>query len=118
MYSLDFRKHVLQVGEAEGLSIRQLAARFKIGFRSIVNWRKKLEPSLKRNKPAISIDMEALKEDIKRYPDAYVYERAKRLNASPSGIAWALKRLKVTRKKKPFSPKSEPRKTVYVLPTH
>ena len=38
-----------------------------------MNWRNKLEPSLKRNEPPISIDMEALKEDIKRYPDAYVY---------------------------------------------
>ena len=117
MYSLDFRKHVLKVGKEEDLSIRQLAARFKIGFRSIVNWRNKLEPSYTRNKTATSIDMEALKEDIKHYPDAYVYERAKRLNASPSGIAWALRRLKVTRKK-PFSPQSQSRKTVYVLPKH
>ena len=118
MYSLDFRKQVLKIGKAEGLSIRQIGKRFGISFNSVMNWKKHLFPKLKRNKPATKIDMEGLRQDIEAYPDAYMYERAQRLNASPSGIAWALKRLGVTRKKKPFSSQSESRKTVYVLPKH
>ncbi len=33
-------------------------------------------PKMKRNKPASKIDMEVLREDIRSYPDAYLYERA------------------------------------------
>ena len=40
--------------------------------------------------------MEALKQDIETYPDAYQFERAKRLGVSSGGIFHALKRLKVT----------------------
>ncbi|SFI79179.1 IS630 transposase-related protein, partial [Nitrosomonas sp. Nm34] len=45
--------------------------------------------------------MEILAQDVKNYPDAYQYERAKRLGVSKQGINHALKRLSVTYKKKP-----------------
>lgn len=40
------------------------------------------------------IDMEALKKDVKAYPEDYQWERARRFGVSRSGIDWALKRLK------------------------
>ncbi|MFI0436101.1 MAG: IS630 transposase-related protein [Parachlamydiaceae bacterium] len=43
-------------------------------------------------------------EDVKKYPDAYMYERAQRLCVSSAGIRFALKRLNITHKKKPRSP--------------
>jgi transposase len=101
MYSLDFRKHVLKVGAKEGLSIRGLAQRFGIGFRTIVNWKKRLDPILKRNRTPTKINIEALKQDVETYPDAYGYERAKRLNVSKSCIHYTLKKIGVTYKKKP-----------------
>ena len=52
--------------------------------------------SLNPTQPATKIDMEALKQDIETYPDAYQFERAKRLGVSSGGIFHALKRLKVT----------------------
>ena len=45
--------------------------------------------------------MEALKQDVETYPDAYQYERAQRLGVSQRGIGYALKRLAMSRKKKP-----------------
>ena len=48
MYDIRFRKKVLEIREKEGLSIRAVAERFGISFRSIVNWLKNLEPKLKR----------------------------------------------------------------------
>lgn len=100
MYSLDFRKHVLKVGEREGLSIRKLAKRFSISSSTLINWRRRLAPKTKRHKPALKIDMEALKKDIDQYPDAYQYERAERFGVSKSGIWHAMKRLGVSYKKK------------------
>ncbi|MEM6339073.1 MAG: IS630 transposase-related protein [Pseudomonadota bacterium] len=42
-------------------------------------WKKEITPKLTRNKRPIKINDEALKKDIKEYPDAYSYERARRL---------------------------------------
>ena len=53
--------------------------------------------------------MDALKEDINRYPDAYHYERASRLQVSKTGIYWAMKRLGVSYKKNADSSESRRR---------
>ena len=99
-YSLDFRKKVLAVKERESLSFEDVALRFGIGSKNTVfRWTKQLEPCKTRNKPATKINMDALDDDVKQYPDAYQYERAQRLNVSESCVQAALKRLKVTHKK-------------------
>ena len=54
--------------------------------------------------------MEALKVDITKYPDSYHYERARRLGVGIRTVGDALKRLKVTYKKKPNSSESERRR--------
>ncbi len=116
MYSLDFRKRVLALGKKEDLSIRKLGERFGIASRTIVNWKQRLEPTVKRNKPPTKINHEALLKDVEQYPDAYGYERAARLGVSKSCIRWALKRLKITYKKNPQTSQSGRRKAIYVLP--
>ena len=52
-----------------------------------------------RNKAPTKIPDDALIEDVKRYPDDYNYERARRLNCSKTGIFNALKRLGISQKK-------------------
>ena len=106
MYSICFRKQVLSIRDKEKLSINEVAKRFGIASRSVVSWLQRLEPKTKRNKPATKIDMEALIEDVKEYPDGYLYERASRLKASITGIHAALKRINVTYKKNSKSSKS------------
>jgi transposase len=115
-YSIDYRRKVLKVKEEEQLTFKQAASRFCVGTDSIVRWSKKLEAQRTRNKPATKINMEALKQDIETYPDAYQYERAQRLNVSPNCVHFALKRLHVTYKKKLAPPKGSSRKAVYLLP--
>jgi transposase len=95
-YSIDFRKKVLKLKAEENLSYEATAERFKIGKTTLVRWHTKLEPQLTRNKPATKINMEALKQDVEKYPDAYQYERANRLGVSQKGIFEALKRLGAT----------------------
>jgi transposase len=115
-YSLDFRKKVLQIREAEGLSLKEVSVRFGIGVTTVFRWTKNLEPCVTRAKPATKIDMEALKRDIEEHPDAYQYERAQRFGVTQTGIWHALRRLKVTYKKNPDASKSGPRKATCVLP--
>ncbi len=94
--------------------MEQVAQRFGISKQTVYNWTKRLIPCETRNKPATKIDMQALAEDVKKYPDAYQFERAKRLNVSVRGIGYALRRLGVTYKKKSQSSQSLPRKTAYL----
>ena len=115
-YSIDYRRKVLKVKEAEDLTFMEASTRFGVGINSIVRWSKKLEPQRTRDKPATKINMEALKQDVEAYPDAYQYERAQRLNVSPNCVHFALKRLHVTYKKKLTPPQGSSRKAVYLLP--
>ena len=96
MYSLTFRRHLLKIGEKEGLSIRGMASRFAIASRTIVNWKRKLEPVLKRKRKPFKLNEEAFLKDVKDYPDAYGYERGARLKVSTSCIRYHLKRLKIS----------------------
>lgn len=99
-YPLKFRQHVLSVQKEEGLTYAQTAQRFKIGLASLVRWARQIEPATTRHKPAVKIDMQALAEDVRQYPDAYQKERALRLGVSKNGICQALRRLGLTRKKR------------------
>lgn len=113
-YSLDFRKKVLEVREKEGLSITSVANRFGIGRATVFRWTERIQPVLKRNKPATKLNMDELKQDIKKYPDAYLLERAKRLSVSKSCIFSALKRLNLTYKKNSKTSQSRRRKAQLV----
>ncbi len=95
-YSSDFRRKVLSVREREGLTIAEVASRFCVGEASVVRWLKHPDPKSTRNKPATKIDMEALARDVLEHPDAYQYERAKRLGVSEKGIGHALRRMGVS----------------------
>jgi transposase len=115
-YSLDFRRKVLAVREKEQLSLAKVSKRFGLGLNTVMRWTKNITAKNKRNKPSLKIDMEALKHDIQKYPDAYQYERAKRLNVSKAAIWYALKRLRVSYKKNSTAPQGSSRKTLYILP--
>ena len=114
-YSLDMRKQVLKVRREECLSMAKVAKRFGLSLASVMRWSKTLEPVTKRKKTATKIDMEALKRDVEKYPDAYLKERAERLYVSHNCVWHALKRLNVTYKKNSQSSKGSPRKTLCFL---
>lgn len=101
-YSIDFRRKVLSIKEREQLSFEAIAERFEVGKASVLRWSKDIEVRRSRQKPATKIDMEKLKQDVEQYPEAYQYERAQRFGVSQRGIGYALKRLRISRKKNPF----------------
>jgi len=98
-YSLDFRRQVFKLNQKEELTFQELSDRFDIPIRTLFRWQKRIEPKVKRNKPATKVDMEALAKEVKEHPDLYQYERAKKFGVSQSTIFYALKRLKISYKK-------------------
>ena len=110
-YSRDFRNKVLAVRAQENPSMAKVAKRFGVALTSVMRWSNNIESIKKRNKPATKIDMEALKLDVEKYPDAYQFERAERLSVSEGCVFHALKRLNVTYKKTLQHPKASPEKS-------
>ena len=109
-YSIDFSRKILEIKEDEKLSLDDCSKRFKVGRVTIFRWTKRIEPKLTRNKPATKINMEKLKEDIEKYSDAYLSERAKRLGVCVSCVWYAIKRLSITYKKTLQHPKRDAEK--------
>ena len=99
-YSLDFRQKVVAYKEKHPLTFDQTSQHFEIDKGTLFRWQNKLQPCLKRDKPATKVDMEALKADVDNNPDSYQWERAKQFNVSQPTIHYALKRLGVSYKKK------------------
>lgn len=99
-YSVNLRKKVLLVKEQENLTFLEVSKRFCVGVASIERWSKNIEPKRTRNKLPTKIDWEKLAKDVEEHPDDYQYERAQRFGVSKQGIGYALKRLKISYKKK------------------
>lgn len=112
-YSHHFIKKVLKLLK-EGHSYRKLGSRFKISPTSIINWEKGILPKGKRNKSNTKLNLEALKQDVLDYPDAYHHERAKRLGVKKSCIGTNLKKLNITYKKNTNSSQSRRREAILV----
>ena len=104
-YSVDYRKQVLS-SIADGMTIREASLFYGLSTSTIHSWQQNLVAKIKRNKAPTKIPNDALIEDIKRFPDDYNYERARRLNCSKTGIFNALKRLGISQKKDIRTPKS------------
>lgn len=98
-YSLDFRKRVFSVKAKENLTFAATSKRFHVPMNTLFRWQRRLEPKTTRNKPAVKIDMEALKKDVDEHPDRFQYERAVDFGVTQGAIWFALKRLNVSYKK-------------------
>ena len=101
----------MAIKEQEGLTQAEAAERFGVGVASITRWNKCLESKSMRTKPATKLDMKALEEDVKMYPDGYQYERAARLGFCQRAIGYALKRLGVSYKKNTVASESGRKRT-------
>ena len=97
---MEFRIKVIETKKKEGLTLEEVARRFVIGKSTVVRWLKRIEVKTGNNRRPATIDMEKLKKDVEMNPDAYQYERAKYFKVSARAIGYALRRLKIVRKKK------------------
>lgn len=88
----------------------EVSTRFGVGQASVVRWSKAIEPPRTRNKPTTKLNWKMLAQDVDEHPDRYQDERAARFGVSQQGIAYALKQLNLSRKKKRLNtPKPTPK---------
>ncbi len=112
-YSLDLRDRVLQYLE-KNPDKKSASALFQVGMATIYRWisRRKekghLQPT-RREYAYKKIDDQKLIEYVKDHPDQFLYEIAKHFNLTAQAIFYALKRLRITRKKRLRSIKKEMR---------
>ena len=107
-YSSDFRKCVLDF-VAKGGSKAEASRRFGISRGIIYKWLVAPDP-LTAQKPgpqgSRTLDYPALQQHVADFPEAPQQERAAHFGVSRHGIWYALKKLNITRKKRPRLTKS------------
>ena len=99
---MDFRRRAVAF-KNEGHTLEELEKAFKIPAQTYYQWKRNLQnryydrPILRERKR--KIDKNELKQAIQQNPDAYLHELAEKFNCAVSAIFYALKKLKITRKK-------------------
>ena len=104
-YPTKYRERTIEYRQ-EGHTLKETQEVFHVCISTIRSWEKqwKEEGPLEKKPMQRSfrkIDPEELRSYVSEHPDAYQKEMAKAFHCSESGIRDALKRLKITRKKRP-----------------
>src|SRR5215510_3186425 len=102
-YSLDFIEKAVAFKQ-KGYTFEQLRETFGISSSTYYDWDDKLQNGhfyIKKVKQERNrkIDKEGLKRAVEEKPDAFLRELAEQFNCTPVAIFYALKKLKLTRKK-------------------
>ena len=109
-YSKDYRERTIEYRQA-GHSLEATHQVFKVSRSTIQKWEKQLKETGDLGKKKLhrsfrKIDPEKLKAYIAEHPDAYQSEMAEVFGCSESGIQNALRRHKITRKKRQSATRS------------
>ena len=104
-YDEKYRKRTLEYWK-EGHTLAQTKKVFKVSATTMYAWKNQLEKegNLKKHPVKRSfrkIDPEKLKEYVNANPEAYLHEIAAVFDCSSTAIRKSLKKLKITRKKRP-----------------
>jgi transposase len=103
-YSVDFRRRAIE-NRIEGHSDKELYKAFKVHPATVTRWQKlqertdSLKPEYRKTRKR-KIDMQELERVVERKPDLTLPELAKIFNCTKQAIDAALKRAKITRKKR------------------
>lgn len=109
-YPVKYRERVIEYRQ-EGHTLEETSKVFKAAISTIRKWENQLKETgnLTPKVPERSfkkIDPSKLKEYVTQHPDAYQKEIAKEFGCTRSAVQKALKRLKITRKKRLLTTKS------------
>jgi transposase-like protein len=104
-YSKDFKERAVAYKQ-EGHTFEQLREAFGIPSETYYQWEQNFENGyydkvIKRERKR-KMDKEALKQSVASGPDACLREWAGQFNCTPSAVFLALKKLGITRKKRPL----------------
>jgi transposase len=115
-YSVDFREAAVAYKD-NGHTFAELEAVFGITNKTYSDWKKlhgetgSYEKREVLRKPK-KIELERLKKALEEKPDAYLYELAEPFGCSKQAVFYALKRLKITYKKRHSHTLKNPKKNV------
>lgn len=106
-YSIDLRKKVVNYVRNGG-TVTNGAKIYQIGRTTIYEWlkRENLSP-IKVEHRQRKLDWNALKKDVQQNPDLRLIDRARNFNVTINAIFFALKKMKITRKKNNYVIKKE-----------
>ena len=104
-YPVKYRERTIEYRQ-EGHTLGETSKTFEVAVTTIREWEKQLkeEGDLTPKVPtrgSKKIDPDKLRAYVAEHPDAYQTEIAKEFNCCQSAVHKALKRLKITRKKRP-----------------
>ena len=99
MYGLDLRKRVVNFVRSGG-SKAEAARRYEISEATVYSWlnRPDLKPTVVSRRRR-KLDWQAVAEHVRQYPEARLIDRAKHFGVTISSMHYALKQMKITRKK-------------------
>jgi putative transposase len=100
-HNLEVRKKVIEFIEKGG-SVSKAAKIYRVGRASIYRWMSREEqkqPEIKRRRKR-KLDWDEVRKDIEQNPDAKLLDRAKKFGVRTNAIWYAMKEMKMTRKKK------------------
>ena len=102
-YDSKYRQRALEYW-AEGHTKIETAKVFNVSTFSLQEWKSQLKntgklEAKKRKETWRKIDPEKLKEYVREHPDAYLREIAEVFGCTDAAVLYALRRLKITRKK-------------------
>ena len=108
-YPAHIRKKIL--AELEDSTYRAVAVRHRISPNTLATWKKQPESKGSRRSAPRLLTEEVIRQDVAEHPDDYQWERAARLGCSQHDICKALKRYRITVKKRLPPPQGRRRKT-------
>ena len=113
-YSKKYRERTIEYRQA-GHTLDETHQTFKVSRSTIQRWEKQQEETGNLEKKKLhrsfrKINPEKLKAYVEEHPDAYQWEMAAEFGCSESGIRDALRRHKITRKKRQPATRSRTRK--------
>ena len=120
IYSIDLRKRVVAFIEKGGKKV-EASRLFNVSRPSIDKWMSLKKETGDLKSPSLKprswrkLNPEALVAYVEAHPDAMLEDYAEHFQTSPSGIWRALKRLKITRKKRQLSIKNGMKQSVQLF---
>ena len=121
-YDLDFRRRAVSMLE-EGFTLASVSKLLDVGTASLTRWKRRaaqdhLAAHYPKSRGAYTLDESALKAYLEEHPDAYLDEIADAIGSKRSTVWDALKRLKITRKKRHRNTVKETKKSAAFTKKH
>lgn len=114
MYNKDYRISAVEY-KRNGHTFKELKEVFKISDDTYYRWSKEYDNGFIKKQTSVErsrkINKEKLKQAIEEKPDAYLKELAEQFDCTPQAVFYALRKMKITLKKRLLPIRKNPKQT-------